>query len=237
MASSSDEGEIVENVAEDLKATSLQHTGGSSVDRQDRNKSRLSTPDHDSASRYSNGSRRSISPRGYKRSHDERDRDRDHYNSRPRDQGYRRNYEDSRRDDHRKPRGQYDDLDRPASRASNFSYGGRDRSRDRDNYRDEDRDRYSNKRPRNRSRSPQRSRPSDRGRFDRFVREGQYDRRDDGPRELKYDESTRNGGSMSKRTTVGEASRAQGHHAKPEQGLTNGYGTSKASQQYVDLHS
>ncbi|EWY85466.1 CMGC/DYRK/PRP4 protein kinase [Fusarium oxysporum NRRL 32931] len=36
---------------------------------------------------------------------------------------------------------------------------------------------------------------------------------------------------MSKRTTVGEASRAQGHHAKPEQGLTNGYGTSKASQQ------
>ncbi|EXM26999.1 CMGC/DYRK/PRP4 protein kinase [Fusarium oxysporum f. sp. vasinfectum 25433] len=231
MASSSDEGEIVENGAEDLKATSLQHTGGSSVDRQDRNKSRLSTPDHDSASRYSNGSRRSISPRGYKRSHDERDRDRDHYNSRPRDQGYRRNYEDSRRDDHRKPRGQYDDLDRPASRASNFSYGGRDRSRDRDNYRDGDRDRYSNKRPRNRSRSPQRSRPSDRGRFDRFVREGQYDRRDDGPRELKYDESTRNGGSMSKRTTVGEASRAHGHHAKPEQGLTNGHGTSKASQQ------
>jgi serine/threonine-protein kinase PRP4 len=42
---------------------------------------------------------------------------------------------------------------------------------------------------------------------------------------------------MSKRTTVGEASRAQGHHAKPEQGLTNGHGTSKASQQYVDLHS
>ncbi|QGI69326.1 hypothetical protein CEK26_013283 [Fusarium fujikuroi] len=230
MASSSDEGEIVENAAKDLKATSLQHTGGSSVDRQDRNKSRLSTPDHDSASRYSNGSRRSISPRGYKRSHDERDRDRDHYNSRPRDQGYRRNYEDARRDDHRKPRGQYDDLDRPASRTSNFSYGGRDRSRDRDNYRDGDRDRFSNKRPRNRSRSPQRSRPSDRGRFDRFVREGQYDRRDDGPRELKYDDSSRNGGSMSKRTTVGEASRAEGHHAKPEQGLTNGHGTSKASQ-------
>ncbi|KAF5986151.1 CMGC/DYRK/PRP4 protein kinase [Fusarium bulbicola] len=240
MVSSSDEGEIVENCAKDLKATSLQHTGGSSVDRQDRNKSRLSTPDHDSASRYSNGSRRSISPRGYKRSHDERDRDRDHYNSRPRDQGYRRNYEDSRRDDHRKPRGQYDDLDRPASRPSNFSYGGRDRSRDRsrdrDNYRDGDGDRYSNKRPRNRSRSPQRSRPSDRGRFDRFVREGQYDRRDDGPRELKYDDSSRNGVSMSKRTTVGEASRAQGHHAKPEQGLTNGYGTSKASQQEPAAH-
>ncbi|KAF9765624.1 hypothetical protein IL306_002091 [Fusarium sp. DS 682] len=231
MASSSDEGEIVENCAEDLKATSLQHTGGSSVDRQDRHKSRLSTPDHDSASRYSNNSRRSISPRGYKRSHDERDRDRDHYNSRPRDQGYRRNYEDSRRDDHRKPRGHYDDPDRPVPRVTNFNYGGRDRSRDRDIYRDGDRDRYSSKRPRNRSRSPHRSRNSDRGRFDRFVREGQYDRRDEGPGGLKYDDSSRNGGSMSKRTTVGEASRAQGHHAKPEQGLTNGHGTSKASQQ------
>ncbi|KAG5795964.1 hypothetical protein H9Q69_004976 [Fusarium xylarioides] len=194
MASSSDEGEIVENAAKDLKATSLQHTGGSSVDRQDRNKSRLSTPDHDSASRYSNGSRRSISPRGYKRSHDERDRDRDHYNSRPRDQGYRRNYEDSRRDDHRKPRGQYDDLDRPASRTSNFSYGGRDRSRDRDNYRDGDRDRYSSKRPRNRSRSPQRSRPSDRGRFDRFLEKWRF-------------------------------------YVQEDDCLTNGHGTSKASQQ------
>ncbi|KAF4447999.1 CMGC/DYRK/PRP4 protein kinase [Fusarium austroafricanum] len=234
MASSSDEGEIVESAAEDLKATSLQHTGGSSVDRQDRHKSRLSTPDHDSASRYSNNSRRSISPRGYKRSHDERDRDRARYNDRSRDQGhrsFRRGYEDSRRDDYRKPRGQYDDLDRPASRASNYNYGGRDRSRDRDNYRDGDRDRYSNKRPRNRSRSPHRPRHSDRGRFDRFVREGQYDRCDDGPRGLKYDDSSRDDNSMSKRTTVGEASRARGHHAKPEQGLTNGHGPSKNSRQ------
>ncbi|KAM0204845.1 hypothetical protein ACHAQI_009794 [Fusarium lateritium] len=234
MASSSDEGEIVENVAEDLKATSLQHTGGSCVDRQDRQKSRLSTPDHDSASRYSNNSRRSISPRGYKRSHDERERDRDHRNPRSRDQdhrNFRSNYEDARRDDHRKPRGQYDDPDRPASRGSNYNYGGRDRSRDRDNYRDGDRDRYSNKRPRNRSRSPNRSRRADRGRFDRFVKEGQHDRRDDAPRGLKYDDSSRDGGSMSKRTTVGEASRAQGYDAKPGQGFTNGYGTSKTSQQ------
>ncbi|KAG5753062.1 hypothetical protein H9Q72_002116 [Fusarium xylarioides] len=163
MASSSDEGEIVENAAKDLK-------------------------------KQNNGSRRSISPRGYKRSHDERDRDRDHYNSRPRDQGYRRNYEDSRRDDHRKPRGQYDDLDRPASRTSNFSYGGRDRSRDRDNYRDGDRDRYSSKRPRNRSRSPQRSRPSDRGRFDRFLEKWRF-------------------------------------YVQEDDCLTNGHGTSKASQQ------
>ncbi|KAF4968769.1 hypothetical protein FSARC_3898 [Fusarium sarcochroum] len=234
MASSSDEGEIIENGAEDLKATSLQHTGGSSVDRQDRQKSRLSTPDHDTASRYSNNSRRSISPRGYKRSHDERDRDRDYHNPRPRDpesRNFRHNYEDARRDDSRKPRGPYDDLDRPASRASNFSYGGRDRSRDREYYRDGDRDRYSNKRPRNRSRSPHRSRRADRGRFDRFVKEGHYDRRDDASRGLKYDDSSRDGGSMSKKTTVGEASRAQGHNAKPDQGLTNGHGPSKTSRQ------
>jgi hypothetical protein len=65
------------------------------------------------------------------------------------------------------------------------------------------------------------------------VKEGQYDHRDDGPRGLKYDDSSRDGGSMSKRTTVGEASRAQGHDAKPEQGLTNGHGPSKTSRQYV----
>ncbi|KAF4472463.1 CMGC DYRK PRP4 kinase [Fusarium albosuccineum] len=240
MASSSDEGEIIENGVEDLKATSLQHAGRSSVDRQDRHKSRLSTPDHDSASRYSNNSRRSNSPRGFKRSHDdrERDRDRDHYSSRARDHDsrhFRVHYEDARRDDTRRPRGPYDDLDRPASRASNYSYDGRDRSRERDHYRDKDRDWYANKRPRNRSRSPQRSRRADRGRIDRFVREGHYDRRDDTSRGLKYDDdrSSRDSGSVSKRTTVGEASRAQGDDAKPVQGLSNGHGPSKTSQRYA----
>jgi serine/threonine-protein kinase PRP4 len=235
MTSSSDEGEIVENCAEDLKATSLQHTEGSSVDRQNRQKDRISTSDHDTASRYSNGSRRSISPRGYKRPHDDRGRDRDYHNPRSRDQDYRNsrlNYEDRRRDDPRKSRGQYDDLDQPAPR-TNYGYGGRDRSRDRDSYRDGDGDRYSNKRPRNRSRSPQRSRRANKGRFDRFVKEGQYDHRDDGPRGLTYDDNSRDNGSMSKRTTVGEASHARGHDAKPEQGLTNGHGPSTTSQQYV----
>ncbi|RSL93930.1 hypothetical protein CEP52_012959 [Fusarium oligoseptatum] len=234
MASSSDEGEIIENGAEDLKATSLQHTGRSSVDRQDRQKSRLSTPDHDSASRHSNTSRRSNSPRGSKRPYDdrERERDRDHYGSRHDSGHYRSHYEDSRRDDNRRPRGLYDDLDRPASRTSNYSYDARDRSRERDHYRDKDRDWYANKRPRNRSRSPHRSRRADRGRFDRFVREGQYDRRDDASGELKYDDDrgSRNGGSVSKRTTVGEASRAQRHDAKPDKGLSNGNGPSRSSQ-------
>ncbi|KAJ4178254.1 U4/U6 small nuclear ribonucleoprotein prp4 [Fusarium falciforme] len=234
MASSSDEGEIIENGAEDLKATSLQHTGRSSVDRQDRQKSRLSTPDHDSASRQSNTSRRSNSPRGSKRPYDdrERERDRDYYGSRHDSGHYRSHYEDSRRDDNRRPRGLYDDLDRPASRASNYSYDGRDRSRERDHYRDKDRDWYANKRPRNRSRSPHRSRRADRGRFDRFVREGQYDRRDDASGELKYDDDrgSWNGGSVSKRTTVGEASHAQRHDAKPDKGLSNGNGPSRSSQ-------
>ncbi|KAM5366275.1 hypothetical protein ACJZ2D_010623 [Fusarium nematophilum] len=236
MASSSDEGEIIENGVHDLKATSLQHAGGSSVDRQDRQKSRLSTPDHDSASRHSNASRRSISPRGFKRPYDDRDRERDrgYRGARPRDhdsRSFRVQYEDTRRDDHRRPRGPYDDLDRPASRASNVSYDDRDRSRERDHYRDKDRDWYANKRPRNRSRSPRRDRRADRGRFDRFVREGHYERRDDASRGLKYDDDrgSRNGSFVSKRTTVGEASRARGYDAKPDQGLTNGHGHSKTS--------
>lgn len=228
MTSSSDEGEIIENGVEDLKATSLQHAEGSGVDRQDRHRSRLSTPDIDSASRYSNASRRSISPRGYKRPYDERD-----YGGRSRDQdsrGYRNNYEDNRRDDQRRSRVSYEDLDRPTSRAS-YEGRDRDRSRDRDSYRDSDRDRSSNKRPRNRSRSPQRSRRADRGRFDRFVKEGHYDRRDDF-KGLKYDDerSSRNGGSLSKRTIVGEASRAAGNDAKPAKGSANNERSSNTLQ-------
>ncbi|KAH7127548.1 kinase-like domain-containing protein [Dactylonectria macrodidyma] len=232
MASSSDEGEIVENGIEDLKATSLQHPRGSGVDRQDRHRSRLSTPDHDSASRHSNASRRSPSPRGYKRHRDdkERDRDRAYYTGRSRDhdsRSFRSHYDDAPRDDARRPRVSYDDLDRPASRDNR----DRDRSRDRDGFRDRDRDWYSNKRPRNRSRSPQRPRRPEKGRFDRFVRESQYDRREDS-RGLKYDDdrSSRNDGSASKRTTVGEASRTKEHDAKPDKGNANGHASHNTSQ-------
>ncbi|CAM1507532.1 Fc.00g071730.m01.CDS01 [Cosmosporella sp. VM-42] len=239
MASSSDEGEIFENGVEDLKATSLQHAEGSGVDRQDRTRDRLSTPDHDTASRHSNASHRSDSPRGYKRQRD----DRDHYGGRPRDHDsrqFRVHYEDSRRDDPRRPRISYEDLDNPSSRASDYSYGGRDRERSRDReFHDKDRDRYPSKRPRNRSRSPQRSRRADRGRIDRFVREGHYDRRDDS-RGLKYedDRELRNGASASRRTTVGEASRAPEHDAKRDKGIANhdhssrtSHGQSKRSRQ------
>ncbi|KAK7429366.1 U4/U6 small nuclear ribonucleoprotein prp4 [Neonectria magnoliae] len=241
MASSSDEGEIVENGVEDLKATSLRHPGGSGVDRQDRHRSRLSTPDHDAASRHSNNSRRSPSPRGYKRQRDDKDRNRererdgDHYAGRPRDNDprhFRSQYDESRRDDPRRPRPSYEDLDHPASRTSNLNYGGRDRegSRDRDEYRG-NREAYSNKRPRNRSRSPKRYGRAERGRFDRFVKEGHHDRRDD-PRGLKYDDghNSRDAGFVSKRTTVGEASRAKEDDAKPNKGIANGHASSKTSQ-------
>ncbi|KPM37171.1 hypothetical protein AK830_g9385 [Neonectria ditissima] len=241
MASSSDEGEIVENGVEDLKATSLRHPEGSGVDRQDRLRSRLSTPDHDAASRHSNNSRRSQSPRGYKRQRDdknrnrERERDGDYYAGRPRDNDprhFRSQYDETRRDDPRRPRPSYDDLDHPTSRAPNLDYDGRDRerSRDRDGYRG-NRDSYSNKRPRNRSRSPQRSGRAERGRFDRFIKEGHYDRRED-PRGLKYDDdrNSRDAGFASRRTTVGEASRAKEDDAKPNKGISNGHGSSRTSQ-------
>ncbi|KAF7557875.1 hypothetical protein G7046_g5930 [Stylonectria norvegica] len=225
MASSSDEGEIVEKGVGDLKASSLQHAEGSAVDRQDRNRSRRTTPDCDTASRYRNTSRRSISPRGYKRQRD----DRDYRSGRPRDhdsRNFRVHYEDSRRDDPRRSRISYDDLDRPASRGSNFTYEGRDRqrSRDREAYKERSNDQYSNKRPRNRSRSPNRSKRTDRGRIDRFVRESQHDRRQDSSGGFKYEDgrNARNGETVSKRTTVGEASRAPGNDAKPDKGITNG---------------
>src|SRR2546430_8364933 len=63
---SSDEGEIIENGTEDLKATSLpQPDGGSSVDPRNRTRSGYSrSPERDSAS----SSKRSRSPRGRGRS-------------------------------------------------------------------------------------------------------------------------------------------------------------------------
>ncbi|KAI5462825.1 kinase-like domain-containing protein [Mariannaea sp. PMI_226] len=234
MASSSDEGEIIENGVEVLKATSLRHPEGSGVDRQDRHRSRLSTPDYDSASRYSNTSRRSPSPRGYKRQRDNKDREkeRDRYPGKSRDYPSRPNrshHNDSPNDEFRRPHASYDDLDRPVSRPSNYSYDSydRDRGHDRDGYRDRDRDWYSNKRPRNRSRSPHRSTHAEKGRFDRFVKEGHYDRRDESGG-LKYDDDrpSRDGKFASKRTIVGQASRTEEYDAKPDKGnAENGHGS------------
>ncbi|KAH8200024.1 hypothetical protein TruAng_005800 [Truncatella angustata] len=166
--SSSDEGEIIETGvgAGDLKATSLPQFNGNGVDRPDRNRPRHSkstSPEVDAASRYASTSTRNRSPRGSKRSRSDyparsngdRDRDRDPRN-------FRVHYEDAR--DSRRSHFSYDDDDRPPSRssASGLRYDDRDRARDhgpsRDHSRERERDRdgYADKRPRNRTRSPNR---------------------------------------------------------------------------------
>ena len=225
MATSSDEGEILENDV-DLKATSLPRAAaeGSGVDRQDRPRSRLSSPENDSASRYSGSSRRSRSPRGYKRSRD----DRDSYGRTAREhdsRGRRAPYDARRRDNYQRSRVSYEDLDHPTSRGPHNVYDerdwGRDRSRDRERYRDvRDHERYPDKRPRNRSRSTDRSRRTGRDRLDRFVRESQPDRRNDTNGGLRYedDRGPRQRESASVKTSVGEAERARKYDAKSEKG-------------------
>ncbi|TQV93758.1 serine/threonine-protein kinase prp4 [Cordyceps javanica] len=153
--SSSDEGEIVEVNGGDFKASSLPRTEGrSSVDRRDRLYDRDS-PDRDS--------RRSRSPRGYKRGRDDYDA-----RGRRRDApGPSRSDRDSR-DDYKRSRVSYDDLDRPSGRGldgRDMPTRSRDRSRDR--YPDHERDR------RHRSRSPaHRSRHDDQGGSGRNGRGG-----------------------------------------------------------------
>lgn len=189
MAASSDEGEIIDNGHGDLKATSLPRNAAeeNGVDRRDRNHSRHSSPDADSASRYSGHSRRSRSPpsRGLKRSRVNYDH--------PRGKG--RDYQSKYN------RGRYDDLDRPPSRGSYHDYDARERDRD---YRDrgyENRDRYSDKRQRKRSPSPYRSRHSDKSRAGRFVPERRYSRdASTGPRYDEQNPNTRPNGHASTKT-------------------------------------
>ncbi|KAI1736947.1 kinase-like domain-containing protein [Xylaria scruposa] len=185
--SSSDEGEIVESRVGNSKATSLRQFDGHGVDRIDRTRARLSrsrSPENGNGQRHRPAatSRRSRSPRGLKRSHD--DRHRDAYRGGrldPDPRRFRVHYEESR-DSRRRARLPYDDEDRPSSRSStanNLPYDDRDRDRDhgrdRPRNRSQERDRYPDKRPRNRSRSPYGSSRGDRG--------GDYPRRDnDRPR-------------------------------------------------------
>ncbi|KAL7792099.1 serine/threonine protein kinase [Trichoderma ceciliae] len=231
MTSSSDEGEIVDEKAGDLKATSLSHAERNGVDRQDRQRNRNSSPDFDTASRHSNSSRRSRSPRGYKRSRDDRDR---FPPARARDQDSRHDrgaYDDYRRDDNKRSRVAYDDLDHPTSRTSNLGYDWRsrrdrerDRSRERDRYH-RDRDRYSERSPRPRSPSPRQYRRGDKRAGNRFVREG-YSDRQHGSRELRYDDvdvSSRGNNSAPRKASVGDTSQARKDHAKFQKGtIQNG---------------
>ncbi|KAI0147851.1 kinase-like protein [Hypoxylon sp. NC0597] len=176
---SSDEGEIVENGVGDSKATSLPQFEGTGVDRMDRTRGRYSrsrSPEYVNGSRYPHSSsRRSRSPRGRKRPHDDRDSRRGgRLDADPR--RFRVHYEDAA-DSHRRSRLPYDDEDRPPSRssASGLHYDDRDRdygthNRVRDQSRD--RDRHLKKRPRNRSRSPFRPLRDDRNRNGPLRRDG-----------------------------------------------------------------
>lgn len=180
---SSDEGEILETGvgAGDSKATSLPHINGNGVDRPDRNRVRYPrsrSPELETGSKYSqnSSSRRSRSPRGFKRSRNDHDNSRGgRLNGDTRQ--FRVHYEDAR--DSRRSRYSYDDDDTPPSRssASGLHYDERERDRDmdrsRDHSRDRDRDGYPDKRARNRTRSPYRPPRNGRDRGDR-------DRRDDG---------------------------------------------------------
>ncbi|KAL5314239.1 hypothetical protein ACEPPN_018664 [Leptodophora sp. 'Broadleaf-Isolate-01'] len=143
---SSDEGEIRDGSVE--KATkSLPQYDGTSVDRQDRNRSSDSasrSPEHDYRSRDRRSHERSRSPytdyqpRGSKRARDEE------YADRSRDpRRFKVHYEDSHHDYKRNSRGAYRDLDRGSTEPSDLRY--------------DDRERQVEKRPRTRSRSPYRA--------------------------------------------------------------------------------
>lgn len=165
--SSSDEGEIADDGATHMKATSMPRVSRSGVDRQDRLPNRHASSDDDSASNH-NSNR---SSRGYKRGHDDyssRDRYRHH------DSRYSR--DDHGRDAYKRSRVSYDDIDTPSS-------SNRDRSRDR--YRDRHGSSHRDRRPRSRSRSPHRRYDSGPGE-NRAPRDGHRDRRGDG---LSYDDT------------------------------------------------
>lgn len=245
---SSDEGEIRDQRAGDLKATSLSHAERNGVDRQDRQRNRHSSPDFDTASRYSNSSRRSRSPRGYKRSRDDRDR---FPNARARDQDSRRGRggrNDYRREEHKRPRVAYDDLDHPAPRGSNQGYDNdwrsrRDRERDRSRERHRShrgRDRFSGRSPprHRRSPSPRQYQRGDRRDGQQFVGEG-YSDRHDSSRELRYDDadmSARDNNFAARKDSVGEANDAVKDDAKTQKDTTqNGDSAHAAATRWVML--
>lgn len=163
---SSDEGEIRDTGLEKAN-TSLLELDGTSVDRQDRIRSRSSTSnsppfengfalrdrrDHDrSHSSYDHGSKGSKRPR-----------DDDHYDRRHVDpRRFRVHYEDRPFDNGRRTRISYEDLDTGSMSSPDLRY--------------DDRDRYPEKRHRTRSRSPYRAPHAD----DRRARDG-YGRKDRG---------------------------------------------------------
>jgi len=238
-ADSADEGEIVE--APPLP----RNDGNGDVDRSGRHRGRISqTPEDDARSRHSGEgySRRSRSPRGWKRPRDDRD-DRDRRDPRQ----FRVHYEQGSREDRRHARDR--DLDRPVSRGSyrngddrSHAYSGnreeatfsrhsthRTDTRNRDREFDRNLDGYTEKRPRHRSRSPRDRRERgtrDRARhgIDQPQEQNKYSAQVE--RRPRYD-------NMSKRAAQVEDSSIPKHDTKTDQGATvergiNGLAISKS---------
>jgi serine/threonine-protein kinase PRP4 len=143
---SSDEGEIRDGGVEKA-TTTLPQFDGTSVDRQDRNRSSNSnsmSPEHGYRSKDRRSTERSRSPydrqpRGSKRGRDEDYSDR----SRGDPRRFKVHYEDAPQAYKRRSRVSYEDIDQGSNPTSELRY--------------DDRERYSQKRARTRSRSPYRS--------------------------------------------------------------------------------
>ncbi|RCI10013.1 hypothetical protein L249_8696 [Ophiocordyceps polyrhachis-furcata BCC 54312] len=186
--SSTDEGEIRDEEHGELKASFHHSQAENGVDRRGRHLD--SSPVADSLSRGSGSTRRSLSPRGRKRLHDEGDRydPKKPYRSRAdfprpshygygRDRDARPTHDDasSRMDHHRRSRVTYDDLDR-------LSTSSLHHSRQPDTYRHRDRNSRDDRRDRDRSRArDQQFRDRARDKTDRQSRRGQQRRRSRSP--------------------------------------------------------
>lgn len=171
MASSSDEGEIRDRDAGLEKATTSPQFNDTSVDRQDRPRSRYSTSpslsiENSITSALRRSADRSRSPRGSKR---HRDRDADHYarSRHPRHdpRRFKVYYEDHPSDRRRSVRS-YEDLDRGLAAPTGLPYDDRDREQDRDRRRERSRSPY---RPSRQSRGAYAPRLHRDGRGDRYV--------------------------------------------------------------------
>ena len=160
-SASSDEGEIRDETGSVEKATtSLPQFNGTSVDRQDRIRTRDSistSPEHGHRSKDRRSRERSRSPyserppRGSKRPRGDDYADR----SRGDPRRFKVHYEDAPKEYTRRPRVSYEDIDH----GSDLRY--------------DDRDRYAEKRPRTRSRSPHRfSRGGERDNYGGQLRHG-----------------------------------------------------------------
>jgi serine/threonine-protein kinase PRP4 len=218
---SSDEGEIRDVVGSVEKATTtLPQFDGTSVDRQDRNRSSNSTsmsPERGYIARNINSYERSRSPysdrpRGSKRS---RDSDHDDYDDHNRDtRRFKVHYEDPK--DHRhRSRISYEDIDHSVTSNSELRY--------------DDRDRYVDKRHRTRSRSPYRSNRSERNGHSGSLRR-------DGNRHSVYQDIKKKPYEQDDRSRCGmdQSVSKRGESPMPAENARQEAKTKQGSSQYID---